>query len=733
MTNLLYELSFVLTAAAGIFSLFSAEITGETAGLIPVIIQLLIAGIFVLFRKSRWTGRLVIISVVIAFIIAVFFLSKNESMLEFFRSHSGYLWLPVIGAAAFLIGELMGISRLLRIIVSLAATGWLIAGTALGFGIEKLFVVAVIFILLLTVTQEVQRRWKKQGETDPTKHVAFLLPFILLSAVLVAVSPAPEEPYDWAFAKKIAAVVTDICEMIADQAAVDPIGAVLDPAEAMMGFSDKGGIAGRLSGGDREVLVISGLSSYVDQLRLSGKTFNTFDGREWTDTDTSTAPSVMIDTIATWASLNTYSHHVVDYAHKMYIDVKYRRMHTDRVFLPPKAILTSAGMRTEEYRESGGDVLWPETKSLNSSYSLSYYALNRDQEGFDHYLNSASVPDRESYETAERRINYDRTPGCGYEDYLNYVAEVGKNYSQAPTLSPKLRAYMDRVYEGAETASEKLKRLESMLREFEYSTSPGVLPERIKNASDFLDYFVLESRKGFCSHFATAFVLLARAEGLPARYVQGFLTQTGGGTGATVRSAEAHAWPEVYYEGAGWISYEPTPAYGAVDSYGKTVKEKKEEHQYGTEEEPEEGEETEEESENRSKISFPFRWYMIVIPIAAGLLCIILILLIGKLIAAGRFRAMGEEDKLVALCRRNLRILRLAGLAMEDGETLNEYRNRLREEGVEDCIFLEELEKYLYRGAPSGDAVRIATEEKKALLLVLKKKSRIRYLRYRLL
>lgn len=732
MTNLLYELSFVLTMATGLFSLFSAEIAGEDPGLVLVLITILTAGVFVLIKKMRWTGRLILISILVALGIAGFFLSRNDAVLTFFSEHKGYLWTPVIGAAAFLVGELISVSRLLRIIVSLAAIGWLIAGTAFEMTIEKLFVVSVVFLILLTLTEEIQRRWKKQGDSDQKKHVVFLLPYLLLAVILVFASPAPEDPYDWGLAKKVYEVMTDLYEILEDQLTADFLSmAPVDPSEAMVGFSEEGKIAGKLYGGDREMLVITGLSSYVDQVRLSGKTFSAFDGREWVDRDTSEAPAVLLDTISTWASLNHYSHHVYDYAHKMYIDIKYQKLRTDRAFLPMKSIPTYAGMKTEEYRECGGDILWPEVPSRNSVYSLSYYTLNMDHGVFDNYLNRAEIPDQESYEAAERRINYDKVAGCGYQDYLRYVEHVKKNYLEKPELSPKLRKYMDDVYGDAETDSEKMKRLEEMLRGFTYTEEPGVLPDRIRNASDFLDYFVLESRKGFCSHFATAFVLLARAEGIPARYAQGFLTHTGGRTGITVKSKDAHAWPEVYYEGAGWIPYEPTPAYDTTDSFWKTEKERKEQHTYGPDDT--ESEKDQPEEEQKSKLHIPIRWYMIVIPLAVGLVCILLVLLISKLISAARFRGMGEEEKLVALYRQNLRILRMTGLGMMKNETLDEYRNRLREKGVEETVFLEEMEKYLYRGLPSGDAVSISLEEKKSLLLALKKKSRLKYIRYRIL
>ena len=88
--------------------------------------------------------------------------------------------------------------------------------------------------------------------------------------------------------------------------------------------------------------------------------------------------------------------------------------------------------------------------------------------------------------------------------------------------------------------------------------TPGPLPKHITTPEAFLDYFLLESKQGYCSYFATAFVLLARAEGIPARYVEGFCVPLQGEQSLTVYGNMVHAWPEVYIQGVGGIPFEPT-------------------------------------------------------------------------------------------------------------------------------------------------------------------------------
>jgi transglutaminase-like putative cysteine protease len=84
-------------------------------------------------------------------------------------------------------------------------------------------------------------------------------------------------------------------------------------------------------------------------------------------------------------------------------------------------------------------------------------------------------------------------------------------------------------------------------------------PERL--GPDAIDDFLFRTRVGFCGHYASAFVALMRAAGVPARVVTGYL---GGewvpyGVGYfLVRQSEAHAWAEVWLEGRGWTRVDPT-------------------------------------------------------------------------------------------------------------------------------------------------------------------------------
>lgn len=92
-----------------------------------------------------------------------------------------------------------------------------------------------------------------------------------------------------------------------------------------------------------------------------------------------------------------------------------------------------------------------------------------------------------------------------------------------------------------------------------YTLSPGRYGEQ---SPDVIDEFWLDRRLGFCEHFASAFVVVMRAMGVPARIVTGFQGWDAEPQDGyfVVRNANAHAWAEYWAEGRGWLRSDPTAA-----------------------------------------------------------------------------------------------------------------------------------------------------------------------------
>jgi transglutaminase-like putative cysteine protease len=97
----------------------------------------------------------------------------------------------------------------------------------------------------------------------------------------------------------------------------------------------------------------------------------------------------------------------------------------------------------------------------------------------------------------------------------------------------------------------------------QYLTSPAFLYDTSVSGSDStdaLEAFLIQTRRGFCQQFAASMAVLARLEGIPARVAVGFTRGDKQKDGSwLVTSHDAHAWPELYFSGYGWLPFEPTP------------------------------------------------------------------------------------------------------------------------------------------------------------------------------
>ncbi|WP_182879076.1 DUF3488 and transglutaminase-like domain-containing protein [Microbispora sp. H10949] len=124
-------------------------------------------------------------------------------------------------------------------------------------------------------------------------------------------------------------------------------------------------------------------------------------------------------------------------------------------------------------------------------------------------------------------------------------------------LDPRVNALARRVTAGAATPYEKAVRLQ------EWFTRKGGFTYSLRasgSGAEALSRFVLRDRTGYCEQFAGAMAAMARMAGIPARVSIGY---TGGSKidgKWTVRTHDAHAWPELYFDGVGWLRFEPTPA-----------------------------------------------------------------------------------------------------------------------------------------------------------------------------
>jgi transglutaminase-like putative cysteine protease len=138
-----------------------------------------------------------------------------------------------------------------------------------------------------------------------------------------------------------------------------------------------------------------------------------------------------------------------------------------------------------------------------------------------------------------------------------YPPEMLEKYLLLPnTISQRVQDLATTLTAGAQNPYDKAQAIEAHLRTYPYTLDVPAVPAD----SEISDYFLFELKTGYCDYYATSMVVLARAAGLPARIVMGYVSdeydpQTGQ---YIVRGIHAHSWVEIYFPDLGWIEFEPT-------------------------------------------------------------------------------------------------------------------------------------------------------------------------------
>lgn len=155
------------------------------------------------------------------------------------------------------------------------------------------------------------------------------------------------------------------------------------------------------------------------------------------------------------------------------------------------------------------------------------------------------------------------------DNSVSGAASVRSIYTEVPgSISSEVRSLAAAVTADEVTRFRKARALQQWFREdggFEYSL------ESIDDDPGSLTAFLDESgRVGYCEQFAFSMAIMARIIGIPARVAVGYLNSKPAGANQYEFSThDSHAWPELYFPGAGWVRFEPTPSVRAetVPSY----------------------------------------------------------------------------------------------------------------------------------------------------------------------
>jgi transglutaminase-like putative cysteine protease len=138
--------------------------------------------------------------------------------------------------------------------------------------------------------------------------------------------------------------------------------------------------------------------------------------------------------------------------------------------------------------------------------------------------------------------------------------DITSRYLQLPASYDSLRSFADSIVGSAKTPIAKAVALQEWLGSGDGGFTYSLDAPTITNAAG-LTNFLETTKSGYCQQFSFAMAVLARLVGIPSRIAYGYTSGTQGKNHTwLVTTHDAHAWPELYFQGLGWLRFEPTPA-----------------------------------------------------------------------------------------------------------------------------------------------------------------------------
>lgn len=237
--------------------------------------------------------------------------------------------------------------------------------------------------------------------------------------------------------------------------------------------------------------------------------------------------------------------------------------HRSSIVLCLNNVINILGIDDRLYGTLNNDLFLKEQLNPKDSYTISYFS-----EGVD--VNNQSIEFlRKFNKNIYERMLWDmvfslKSKGNSSNEMLDIIYKYTVNGKNAYDYyedtyqepSPRIEELAKKITEGLYSDYDKAKALEEYFQKNGYVYDLKYQPGK---GNEGAEYFIFESKKGSCSSYATAMTLMARAIGLPARYIEGFLmNEKEDATTYVVKTKDAHAFTEVFISGYGWMTFDAT-------------------------------------------------------------------------------------------------------------------------------------------------------------------------------
>lgn len=384
-----------------------------------------------------------------------------------------------------------------------------------------------------------------------------------------------------------------------------------------------------------------------------------------------------------------------DISNKTSIDITYENLKTKTIFIPSKVDnLTFEKENLNLAIDAYGMISNEDFLGKKFKYTAELYNMNKKDKGIEALLRKSRRGLYSRYEEVIFKNSNKYKSGALSKSDIEKLTEMSDSiyvrYLQLPKELPqRVNKLASEITSASDNDYDRVKAIETYLsKNYKYTLKPGNVPDD----RDFVDYFLFDSKQGYCTYYASAMTVLVRSIGIPARYVEGYIlpSKPVSGNSYEVTNKEAHAWVEVYFEGFGWISFEPTSPYAqSFDDGPKDTSNKEEVETKQTQVEDNNQVKPDIKSNNSSEDlptenidngvkaqKVPFVKAVIIIFVIL-LLWILCFSTIKRRIFFYRLEKLPLQERVIKIYKYFLRALSVQGLKMKSGETPLKYAKRI--------------------------------------------------------
>lgn len=640
-----------------------------------------------------------------------------------------------------------------REFLCVVAFGGIVAAGFYHVLFPKTLLAAVFAYTIYTFSSRIHQVVYKKKEKQ--KAAFYLLPFFLVCVVLTCALPVKEQPLSWKWVTDIYYyAVFSVEDMIAD------IQDRIHGDDNVFSFGDmrnNGGEDVKLGGSIKQT---NTTLLQVEKSRLSRSTtyiyggiLDEYTGQGWKKN----AVDIVEDEkpIDTEVKEMLFGLANADYQpaeneillQNLNLHIKFNRLRSKTVFYPQYGWTFTYKDIREKVDDNTSNILFRHSKKSGYDYRSFYFELNNQSMLVQDYLRSL------------QSFSYKDTPkinptnkvfliACGsarqkdtfinqefYEKMYQRELKIKDAYTKLPDSVPE-RVYQlaQEITKDEDNPYDKLICIKDYLRKMPYTLKVPEVPEHV----DFTDHFLFDTKKGYCTYFATAMAVLSRCINIPTRYCEGFVVEYEKDKVDDyyqLSSKSAHAWCEAYIAGYGWIRMEATPGYGVTKVRPWTKTDYVNNHYNFKPETPEpstdELSQLEQQELMKSKTT-------VASGILIGVIAFLLILLVGLMAFYLRYRKntrfrKKNRDQVNDAFKEMLYYLKLFGYQREPGETVYQFQKRIpkgEDHKYGDCIdswdvFLKA--RYSEEEITEVELQRILKDLASLKEVYLEQKGRIRY------